>query len=263
MKKASSSLQIAASSGVDVEKSAYAAAALASIEVLPKRFSNRELWHIAVTEARTLPKETFSAFALPLARVPLRVGAWLLIAALAAAIILSRAVNPAALTFQCSNCSRLTCDNCSHDDRDMSLCEQCSKTIEGVSSERVVEALLRQKRQSVLVRRRKSARFTSMVLPGVRDIYYERIRRGVLLAGLCSLSIVFMYTKGSIARDPLTVMTLTPLWKTILPVLGIVVAYILTGMGPPSAKFRSKRHALARMATSEAKNESPNSADAA
>ncbi|UCH82603.1 MAG: tetratricopeptide repeat protein [Candidatus Latescibacterota bacterium] len=263
MKKASRSLQIAANSGIDFEKGVYAAPVLDSITVLPKRFSKTELWKLALAEARAMPKQKLSAFSLPLARVPLSVGAWVLLVALTAAVVFSRFVNPASLTYQCSNCGRLTCENCSHDDRDMSLCEQCAKTIESVSSERVVEALLRQKRQSFLVRRRKSARLITMILPGVRDVYYERILRGVLVAGLCSLSLVFLYTKGSIVRDPLAVTQQSHLWKTVLSAVGICLAYVLSIRGKQSGKFRSKRGAPSAKTANDTKNVSAHSADAA
>ncbi|UCG52366.1 MAG: tetratricopeptide repeat protein [Candidatus Latescibacterota bacterium] len=263
MKKASHSLQLASNNGIEEEKSSYAAAALDLTHVMPKRFSNEELWRLALTEARSLPKEQMKGMVIPLARVPRKAAAWLLLVAFAIALVLTKVINPAKLTFQCSSCGRLTCENCCSNERDMSLCKECAKTIETVTSEKVVEALLRQKRQTELVRRRRSARLITRVLPGVRDVYYERILRGVGLAGLFSLSIVCLFTKCSIVQDPMTLLTVPPLWKTVLPAIGIAVSFLISGMAKPSARFRPQRHSHARSISGETKAETSKSEEVA
>lgn len=242
MKKASRSLQLASECNIESVKSRYARDALEAQLVFPKLFSEKELWTIALEESKCLDESESNEALAGFAGIPRRAGAILLILTLAAAIILSRLIDPEKLTFQCSNCGKLTCNNCCNNERDMSLCRDCAETIKAVSSEKVVDALLRQKRQSVLVRRKKSTRLISMVLPGVRDIFYGRVGRSVVVAGLFSISLTFLIFRGVIVKDPLAVVTQPPLWKIILPVIGIVFSYVLSGISKPNFKFRTQRH---------------------
>ena len=239
MKKASRSLQLASEHGIEAEKSRYSVVVLNASPVLFKHFSKKDLWRIALAEAKSFDDERVLS---SLAGTQRKTGAWVLIAILVVAIVLARTIDPGRLAFQCSNCGGLTCSRCCNDEHDVSLCAECAKTIESVTSEKVVEALLRQKRQAVIVRRKKSARFTSVILPGVRDIYHGRILRGVLVAGVFSLSLVYLFTKGSFIQDPSMLVTQPPLWKTILPVLGIIAAYALSVFSKPSYSFRPQRH---------------------
>ncbi len=242
MKKASQSLHTASEGGIEHEKSRYAPDALDAQLVFPKLFSRQELWALALKESK-LQVDSASIGALSgFAGIPRRAGAILLLLTLAAAVILSRLVKPEKLTFQCSNCGNLTCNTCCSNDRDMSLCADCAETIKTVSSEKVVDALLRQKRQSVLVRRKKSTRVVSMLLPGIRDIFYGRVGRAVFVAGLFSISLTFLIFRGAIVKDPFAVVVQTPLWKLILPVIGIVFSYVLAGASKPNFKFRTQRY---------------------
>lgn len=242
MKKASQSLHTASEGGIENEKRRYAPDALDMQLVFPKLFSKKTLWSLALKESN-LQIETATIGPLSgFAGIPRRAGAVLLLLTLAAAVILSRLVKPEKLTFQCSNCGNLTCNSCCSNDRDMSLCADCAETIKSVSSEKVVDALLRQKRQSVLVRRKKSTRVASMLLPGIRDIFHGRVGRAVFVAGLFSISVVFVIFRGAIVKDPFAVVTEAPLWKLILPVIGIVISYVLSGASKPNFKFRTQRH---------------------
>jgi tetratricopeptide (TPR) repeat protein len=251
MKKASRSLQSAAAYGIESEKSLYSMDTLEASPVLFKHFSKKDLWRIALAEARSFDEQRID---FPLSGKQRKTGAWILVAIFIAALILARSIDPSKLAFQCSNCGKITCDGCCNQDRDMSLCAECAKTIESVSSEKVVDALLRQKRQAVLVRRKKSERFTSIMLPGVREIYHGRILRGVFVAGLFSFSLVCLVTKGAFFRDPLALVNQPPLWKTILPVSGIIAAYVMSAFSKPRYRFRSQRHRSTAHGPTEPKN---------
>jgi tetratricopeptide (TPR) repeat protein len=263
MKKASRSLHVASEAGIEIEKNRYATDTRDMQLVYPKLFSNTELWRIALKESRQLDESETSEALTGFAGAPRRPGAILLVLTLVIALAVSRLIDPEKLTFQCSNCGSLTCSNCCRNDRDMSLCPNCADTIKSVTSEKVVDALLRQKRQSVLLRRKKSTRIISMVLPGVRDIFYGRIGRAAFVGGMFSLSLAFLIFRGAIVKDPLAVVTDPPLWKLVLPVLGIVWSYVLSGASKPDFKFRAQRHRGQPARAVDTGADGPSSANAA
>lgn len=241
MKEASRALQLAAP-GIDKERAAWADDAFDAAPVLPKLFSEREIWAMALTEAKALDAGRVAEGRAFFPWLPGRLGAAIVMIALAFVMLLNRFIDPAKLTFQCSNCGKLTCSNCCNSERDVSLCQECAKAIESVSSEKVVDALLRQRRQTTLVRRRKAARIVSMVLPGVRDVYYGHVSRGVALAVVFSVSIVCLLTGAGALHLPAASETTAPLWRLIAAAAGIAAAYALSARAKPSASFKPQRH---------------------
>ena len=155
--------------------------------------------------------------------------------------MLPRIIKSHRLTFQCSNCGKLTCSNCCNTDREMSLCQECHGTIATVSSEKVIDALLRQRRQAALVSRRKAARFVTATVPGIRDIYYGRVSRGFVLASMFSLSLVLLAARGLLIKDLSVHDVGVPLWKIILPAAGLVTTYLISILGKPKIDFRNYR----------------------
>lgn len=247
MKEASQSLQLASALGLERVKSSYAKGALLDVPVLPKTLSNAELWRMAYVESRHVQGDILNDLLWSFSRSPREASGWFLLATLIAAMILSAVVDPSKLTFQCSNCGKLTCESCCNTDREMYLCRECAGTIEGVTSEKVSEALLRQKRQAVVVSRRKSSRFVTTLFPGMRDISYGRISRGFLLATLFSLGVVEVFSRGFIIKDDLSLIGTVPLWKTITPVAAIVLAYLMSFFTKPQYSFRAYRPKKSRI----------------
>ncbi|MEE9269301.1 MAG: tetratricopeptide repeat protein [Candidatus Krumholzibacteria bacterium] len=241
MKESSIALQLAAANGIEKVKASYTPDALAHAVVLPKTFSNGQLWRAARIEGKTASSDYLEQILLPFTRFPRNTAAWILLVSLVAAIILSRLVKPARLTFQCGNCGKLTCYRCCNSEREIRICQDCAGTIAGVTSERVVEALLRQKRQAILVSRRKAARFYSVLLPGVRDISFGKITRGFFLAAVFSFSIIQIYTKGYMIKDPTSLVDEVPLWKLVLPIVGVVWSYVFSIFSKQKYDFRGQR----------------------
>ena len=241
MKEASKSLQLAASLGLEKVKSSYATATIDSVRVFPKTFSNARLWQLAIVEGSSSSKDILDELLLPFTRFPREVSAWILLAALMVAFILAATIDPSKLTFQCSNCGRLTCKNCCNTEREMHLCQECAHVVEGVTSEKVTDALLRQKRQHVVVNRRRLSRFVTTLLPGMRDISFGRITRGFYLAALFSFGVVHVLTKGFIVKDTASFVTDVPLWKMIIPVAAIVLSYMMSVFSKPQYSFRAYR----------------------
>jgi hypothetical protein len=262
MKEASRSLHLAGT-GVEKEKTRYVSEAFDAAPVLPKLFSDKDLWHLAIAESKSLDESRVAEGRGLFPWLPRRGGAVTVLVALGLAVLLSRLIKPEAWTFQCSNCGKLTCSACCSEERDMSLCRECAKTIESVSSEKVVEALLRQRRQSTLIRRRKSVKFTSMVLPGVRDVGYGHITRGLFVALVFSVSFVFLLTRGSVLRDPTAAAVHAPLWRIFSAAACIVGAYALSLSSKPSTTFTPQRRRSSAGAAGGPAGEEPESNSAA
>jgi tetratricopeptide (TPR) repeat protein len=255
MKEASRSLQIAGA-GVEREKSHYAEEAFEAAIVLPRLYSTKELWQLALEEARSLDAARVAEGRALFPWLPGRAGAVIVILTILLAVALARLINPETLTFQCSNCGKLTCNNCCVADRETALCRECATSVETVTSEKVVEALLRQKRQAVVVHRRRSARVASMVLPGVRDIHYGHVTRGLGLVAFFSVSIVVCFTGGLSPAGGVTLGTFS-LWKLALGIAGIAVSFILSARSKPTYTFKSQRHRGSQSGAVETSNEGP------
>lgn len=241
MAESSKALKKASAEGIDQVKNSHAEMARPFVQVYPKTFANSDLWRISRSEGGVHEADFLTQMLQPLTRMSARSSAWLLFGALLLAVVLSRAFRKSHLTFQCSNCGELTCDNCCEDTGGTYLCESCASVISGVSSDKVIEALLRQRRQGVLVRRRKAIRLLTLWLPGMRDIYYGRITRGVLITLTFSFCVIQMWSKGYLVKDWNSLVTSVGLWKWVLPAAGIVLTYAMSVLSKRYLEVRNYR----------------------
>ena len=255
MAESSKALKNAAAAGIDEVRSSYAAMAQSSLQVYPKTYSAAELWRFARIEGKARTTDFLSDMLQPLTRFPARVSAWLLACAAVLAMIISRILRNRGLTFQCSNCGNLTCDGCCADNGDTLLCPNCAAVIEGVSSDKVTEALLRQRRQSVIVRRRRAIRLLTLWLPGMRDVYYGRLSRGLLLALLFSFAAVELWTRGYILKDWNSLPASPPVWKWVLPSIVVTFTYSVSWFSRRYVEVRNYRSQTMRARKKDANKE--------
>jgi len=241
MKQASKSLQASSALGLEKIKATYASEALDHTAVFPQTISNRELWRMAVVEGKTSTDDVLNEMLGSMMRVPRTTAAFVLLFALIIALLLARMVDPSRLTFQCSNCGQLTCKKCCNTERDVFLCQECAKTVAGVTSEKVTDALLRQRRQSVIVSRRRASRFATMLLPGMRDISYGRISRGFWLAVLFSVAIVQLFARGLLIKDVMSLPVEPSPWRFIIAAAMVVLAYTVSVLSKPQYGFKAYR----------------------
>ncbi len=111
--------------------------------------------------------------------------------------------------------------------------------IDGVSSDKVVEALLRQRRQGVLVRRRKAIRMLTLWLPGMRDISYGEISRGFRSAVVFSVGVVYLAARGLLVNDDMTFPTGSSPWHLAIPATLIVLSYGWSMFSKPQYNFKA------------------------
>jgi hypothetical protein len=255
MAESSKALKNASAAGIDEVRRSYAVMAQTTLQVYPKTYSAAELWRFARIEGQDRTTDFLSDTLLPLTRFHARVSAVLLACATVMAMIISGALRKRGLTFQCSNCGNLTCDGCCADTGDALLCPHCAAVIEGVTSDKVTEALLRQRRQSVIVRRRRAIRVLTLWLPGMRDVYYGRLSRGILLSLSFSVAAVELWTRGYLVKDWNSLPASTPLWKWVLPAVVVAFTYSLSWFARRYVEVRNYRSSSIRARKKDANRE--------
>jgi tetratricopeptide (TPR) repeat protein len=246
MAESSDALRASAAAGIDRVKDSYAKPAQPGLLVYAKTYQPRDLWRIAGVEGTSLPPTLIDDVLAPVTRFDGRTGAWIMLATLIIVLILAHFIKRQHLAFQCSNCGELTSEATANSERGMYICRDCAGVIGGVSSEKVIEALMRQRRQKVLVRRRRAIRFLTTWVPGVRDVFYGRITRGLFLAFVVGLSAVQLWSRGYVIKDWYMLELPTPVWKWALPAAGIVIAYAMTLLSRQYKEVRNYRNTSLR-----------------
>lgn len=256
MGESSRALSRASKMGLDGARDAIAEAARARMSVYQKTYSSTQLWEIAAAEGKhqnpalvaNLLKTT-TGHAAPVSTI-------LMVAAMILAVIVSQTLKSRKLAFQCANCGDLTCEGCCSDELGSVICRACAEAVAGVSSDRVLEALLRQRRQSVIVRRRKSIRWSTVWLPGLRHVFYGRFVSGFVVATVFATGALMLWTRGNVFPFWDSVEFETPLWKWIVPGSAIVIAYLVALMSRQLYEARNTRTVTVRGGNSDDKSDS-------
>jgi Tfp pilus assembly protein PilF len=251
MSESSHALERASQIGFTRESEEFAVASRATWAVYPRIYDRRDLWGMALAEGRNKnPGVLAHALESAMWQSP-RASFWIALAGLAAALASLRFVKRHGLAFQCSNCGEITCDGCCRGDRGTFVCQACAQAVGGVTSDKVLDALLRQRRQGVIVRRRKSMRWLTAWLPGVRHIFYGRFASGFALAALFSFSLLNLWMRGYPLPHWTAIPSATPLWKWVLPSFGIALSYAIAIMSRQLFETRTTRTGTSRVRSSD------------
>ncbi|HEX5133090.1 MAG TPA: tetratricopeptide repeat protein, partial [Candidatus Krumholzibacteria bacterium] len=256
MSESSRALARASQNGVDRVVEAIALPARTRMQIYPRAYTNRELWRMAGIEGRQRNPGVLASAISSVTGQSARVGFWIAALALLLVPVVQQSVKKGRLAFQCANCGELTCEGCCNDDRGSVICHACSQVVGGVTSDRVIEALLRQRRQSVVVRRRRSIRWMTMWLPGLRHVFFGRLVSGFLIAALFSLSALMLWTRGYPLPQWDALPAPTPLWKWILPAAGIGLAYWIAIVSRQRYEVRNTRAGSSRQRAGDVNNDS-------
>lgn len=227
MSESSKALERASQAGFDPIRESFATRARETWTIYPRIYAAADLWRMAATEGRVDNPALVTSTLRTVTGLSPRLSFWLLVAAMLSALALTKAIKRHRLAFQCGNCGEITCNGCCGDDRGNIVCGACHKVVEGVTSDRVLEALLRQRRQSLVVRRRRSIKWATVWLPGLRHVYYGRLVRGSMVAAFFAASLVALAARGYILPRWSALEHGTPAWMWILPLAGIVLAYTI------------------------------------
>ncbi|MCI0453003.1 MAG: hypothetical protein L0Z51_11555, partial [Candidatus Latescibacteria bacterium] len=232
--------------GLEHSRDAIAEPARARMAVYPKTYSSAQLWRIAAVEGKYHNPALLTNLMETLTGHPTTVSAGIMLVAMILAVIVSKSLKSRKLAFQCANCGDLTCEGCCNDELGSVICHACGQAVAGVSSDRVLEALLRQRRQSVIVRRRKSIRWSTVWLPGLRHVFYGRFISGFVVAAVFAASAFALWTRGNVFPYWDSVEFKTPLWMWIVPGLGVVVAYMVALLSRQLFEARNTRTVTVR-----------------
>jgi Tfp pilus assembly protein PilF len=249
MSESSRALNRASQLNVDQVIESIAKPARDRMLIYPHPYSSTDLWRIARIEGEKHNPGLLTSAIATVTGQSVRIGFWIATASLVLVLAVQRLTRPGKLAFQCSNCGELACDGCCQDARGSVICQACTDAVVGVSSDKVLDALLRQRRQSVVIKRRRATRWLTIWLPGLRHIFFGRFARGFSIAILFSFSALMLWTRGYPVPDWNALPTPTPLWKWILPGLGVAISYWAALGASQRYEVRSTRTGTSRRST--------------
>jgi Tfp pilus assembly protein PilF/TM2 domain-containing membrane protein YozV len=241
MDESSQALKRASQTGFDAIHDSFAERARDTWSIFPRIFGAEDFWRMAAVEGQHEHSAVMTSAMRSATGLSARAGFVIVVAALLLSLIGARFVKPLKVAFQCSNCGEMTCSGCCSDTNGTILCKACGKVVGGVTSDKVLEALLRQRRQSVIVKRRKSIKLATMWVPGVRHFYYGRMVSGIAVATLFAGCLVSFLASGYILPRWSSLDYSTPLWQWILPALGVILTYTIAVMSRQLYEMRSTR----------------------
>jgi hypothetical protein len=246
MDESSQALKRASQDGFDNIHDSFAERARDTWSIFPRIYGAEDFWRMAAVEGRHQNSAVLSSALTGATGLPPLAGFIIVVGALLVSLIGTRFLKPHRIAFQCSNCGEITCDCCCSDDHGTIVCKACGKAVGGVSSDKVLEALLRQRRQSVIVKRRKSIKWITVWIPGVRHLFYGRMIGGIALATLFAGCAVSFLAGGYILPRWSSLDYSTPLWQWILPGLGIALSYTIAVLSRQLYEMRSTRTSTTR-----------------
>jgi tetratricopeptide (TPR) repeat protein len=219
-------LQSANMLGIDAFRSAHPTIGLRNPPVYESGFDSGELRSIALLEGGARHDILLSEMLRPYLLFPFQ-WLWLLFAAsLCAAMILARKLPGAWHVERCENCGSATCSACENVQTGIRLCRECAAVIKDLGSVKVMEALLRTRRQRVASARQRSHRRRTLFFPGASHLYYGRTAPGVALSLIGAGAVAILVWRGAYFNDPGAMNIVQPLWMMLFPLGALCAAYI-------------------------------------
>jgi tetratricopeptide (TPR) repeat protein len=211
--------------GIEAYRSAHPAIGLRNPPIYEEDFRPRELWAIAQAEGRAKTNDLLGEIVRPFLLFPFR-WLWVLLASsLIGAALLSRTLPEGWRIARCDNCGTATCRQCENTATGIRLCPECGAVIEGLSSIKVMEALLRNKRQKSAAPRRDALRWIIGLFPGVSPTCGGKTAYGFILSFIASGAIATIAWGGSRFKDPLSGVASSLPWPLILPCAALAVTW--------------------------------------
>jgi hypothetical protein len=214
--------------GIEKYNEAHPATSLIEFDIYDRGFPIGELWRIAFVEAGSGKAKILDGIFRPYLLFPLRWVWIVMIAAVAAGIILARAIPRSWLVYFCSNCSLPTCTECSDSETGITLCHNCAAAISGLSSIKVMEALLRHRRQKVRSRKGRGGWWKMKILPGSSMIIRGSAWKGIFLMSAATSALFLLLWNGSYLGDPRNAGLGSPLIQQVTAITIIVLCWLLT-----------------------------------
>jgi tetratricopeptide (TPR) repeat protein len=189
-----------------------------NLTIYEEGFSTGTLWRLAYREGREREKILFSEILRPWLLFPFHRLWILLLSGAFVSIIIGLTVPQSKRVFRCDNCERPACHACADDELGIRLCRDCTDVVEGLSSVKVMEALLRHRRQKILKDFSSRVKRRMLIIPGAAHIRFDRAFAGAFYISLSIIAVMFLIWRGPYFKEPSALMDAEPLWKTAVPI---------------------------------------------
>jgi len=239
--KSSSSLKRANELGIEELKSRYKVITGTDPDIFSSSFNTSQLWRSAVIEAKDKNATFLDDLFSPLLLVRLRYLWIFILGGFIIAVTLSRYTRRRFNVTSCDNCGNDTCDMCSNTEFEITLCHDCAGLIEGLSSVKVMEALLRHRRQKVSKKRERKEKWKMFIFPGVAHVFHGRPESGVFTAFVSSISIAWLAWGGGFFKDTFVTGDGLSIWKILPPALVLIFAWLSSARSKPIVEPRNYR----------------------
>ncbi len=231
--ESSAALEKANNLGLDNFRDIYSATRMRNLTIYEGGLRERDLWSAAYRETMTADTDILDLVMRPYLLVSLR-WLWLVFGAtLILAIVIGRKVPSGWWVFRCNNCGNPTCPHCSVSEEGISLCPDCSGVIEGLTSIKVMEALLRHKRQKNIKRNDNKSLFLRIIRPAGAYLFSGRLLAGSVIIMINSAALLTLIWRGSYFINFRTVPVGTPAWKYLLPLAVMGLSYLAAASVKP------------------------------
>jgi tetratricopeptide (TPR) repeat protein len=241
--------------GIEAYRSAHPAIGFGSASIYEEDFKPKDLWTIAEVEGANRKNVLIGEILQPFLLFPFR-WLWVLFSAsLTVAILVAWRLPEAWRIAPCDNCGKGTCSECEDTETGIRLCRDCAEVIRDLSSIKVMEALLRNKRQKMTIPKHDAYRWRTMFFPGVSRTQYGNILSGFGLSFVSVGALAFLAWNGLYFKDPLSMNTPAPVWQALLPCAVLAVAWLLSYRSKPQQEPRNYHIFPAEIRMQELKKE--------
>jgi tetratricopeptide (TPR) repeat protein len=227
--------------GIDGYRSSHPAVTLRNATIYEVGFEPHELWAIAWREGAGRRPVLLGEILRPYLLFPFQYLWILFIAGIAGAMILARKLPETWKVIRCDSCFLPTCPVCANTQYEITLCPDCAGIIRGLSSVKVMEALLRHRRQKISALVNARYRWKKALFPGMAHTYHGRTFGGVLLSFVSVGACVVLASHGSPFKDPALVNIPSSIWKIVAPIAVLAAGLLLSSFAKPPREPRNYR----------------------
>ena len=236
--ESSQSLKRANELGIEEYRSTHPSTRFMNHTIYEDGFGSKRLWRMAHEEGSGRKRILFSEILQPYLLFPFHRLWILLLTGMIVSFFLGRKITRSKKVFRCENCDKPACHICADEELGVRLCRDCASVVEGLSSVKVIEALLRHRRQKVFKASAKKIRKRTFLFPGAAQIYYGRSFAGAFCISIGIAGAMLLLWNGGYFKDPTVLKQVKPIWQWITPAVMILYGIVasVTQKAPASSR---------------------------
>ena len=226
--ESSQSLKRANELGIEEYRTTHPSTRFRNLTIYEDGFGSMGLWRMAYREGSGRERILFSEILQPFLLFPFHRLWIMLIGCMIISLILGRKVPKSKKVFRCENCDRPACHICADEELGVRLCRDCASVVDGLSSVKVMEALLRHRRQKVFKTSVKKIRKRTFLFPGAAHIYYGKTFTGAFCISIGVAGVMLLLWNGLYFKEPMALKQMTPIWQRIMPIAMLLYGVALS-----------------------------------